>query len=209
MSEAFITDMESVARLYGDVFYIIPGGEVPTQVIETPKPQVKVENLAPEQPAAKVVTPKPIEEPVAQKKPVEPEKPSTPASVETPTTPSASGLQWRVKPTSKMLFILHQSEMKDAQLTDFLKKIVAAIGLPFETAGFGIINGAFDLRVFESMPNRYGVVFDGSLWHKPHAMAQFGDNEIFFTDRLAVLQDDKDAKTHLWKYLKELKEALV
>lgn len=209
MSEVFITDMESVARLYGDVFYIIPGTEVPTKVVEAPKPQAKVETAAPEVPAAKVATPKPAEEPQALKQQVAPEKATPPAAVEVPATPSASGLQWRVKPTSKMLFILHQSEMKDTQLTDFLKKIVAAIGLPFETAGFGIINGAFDLRVFESMPNRYGVVFDGSLWHKPHTMAQFGDNEVFFTDRLAVLQDDTNAKSHLWKYLKELKEALV
>lgn len=208
MSDAFITDLESVSRIYGDTFYIVPGGDSESSAengAEKRPVRVELESVA-KAPQVPDVAPAVVVQNHAGGHPVNPEQPVT---GELPATPIPSGLQWRVKPTSKMLFILHQSEMRDAELTDFLRKIVTAIGIPFETAGFGIIAGEFDLRTFENMPNRYGVVFDGSIWHKPHAMAQFGDNEVFFTERLAVLQNDKEAKVQLWNYLKNLKDTLV
>jgi hypothetical protein len=137
------------------------------------------------------------------------EKPATisPTPVAQPET-RPPGITWRTKPNSKMLFILQQSELKDPILTDFLKKIVEAIGIPFDTAGFGIVNGPVNLREFEEMPNRYGVVFDGDLWMHPNVASTFGDKEVFFTSRLAFLQNDADAKRQLWGYLKNLKEML-
>jgi hypothetical protein len=182
MQDLFINSTESIALLYGETLYIVSeeGQEQENKSSADPQPDVQ----------RKIEKPQPVVEKV---------EPTIPP-------PQKPGINWRPKPASRMLFILQQTELKDPILTDFLRKIVEAVGIPFDNAGFGIIQGPVNLREFEQMPNRYGVVFDGDLWMEPNALTNFGDNEVFFTSRLAYLQNDKESKQHLWNYLKNLKE---
>jgi hypothetical protein len=195
MQDSFINHPESIAMLYGETLYIIAG--------QPPHADSAIHVIAKQEPVEEVRNSN--EQPLREK---EVRDSNEQPMVESPPPPSQpkAGIQWRTKAASRMLFILQHTELKDPNLTDFLKKIVEAVGIPFENAGFGIIQGPVNLREFEQMPNRYGVVFDGDLWMEPNAMTQFGENEVFFTSRLAYLQNDPESKRQLWNYLKNLKE---
>lgn len=192
MQDDFVTTPESISLLFGEAFYIVPeqGDAVD----------------APAKPAKEAA--KPVTAAIPKIDPPTTPQVQEPVRVDPPVVQPRAGIQWRAKPTSKMMFILQQAELKDPILTEFLKKIVEAIGIPFDSAGFGIINGPVNLAEFEQMPNRYGVVFDGDLWMSPNVATTFGDKEVFFSMRLAYLQNDADSKRELWGYLKNLKEML-
>ncbi len=149
---------------------------------------------------------------------VVPAKGSTPIQSSTTTEEvlrPTGKLIWRPKPRSKVLFIIHQSELKDKVLTDLLKKIVESIEIPFDSAGFGIITGKINAMDFEGMPNPFGVVFDNAL--------MFGDSNpimvprnkniesgtLYFTQRLSKLKGDKELKKALWEQLQEIRQKLV
>jgi hypothetical protein len=93
-------------------------------------------------------------------------------------------------------------------LAEFLNKIVESLGIASEKAGWGIITGPVHPREFEEMPSQHGIVFDGDLWMHPHVAASFGEKEVYFSSRLAYLQNDAESKRQLWAYLKNLKETL-
>lgn len=211
MQDQFVNSVETIALLYGDALYLVPDG-LSNQVAAEPNlAAADVEVRSKEKITTPSASPEnvPTSQPLPQEK-VTPNEQSAPLSPETVAVPSAQkpGITWRTKPASKMLFILQQTEIKDPILAEFLKKIVESIGIPFDSAGFGIINGPVNLREFEGMPNRYGVVFDADLWNEPNVATTFGDREVFFAPRLAFLQDDADSKRQLWGYLKNLKEML-
>jgi hypothetical protein len=192
--DEFVSTPESISLLYGETFYIVPSEEVnqkPVALASQPKAAPIKEAIVTEVPE-KPVAPK-VEEKV----------------IVTATQPIRPGIQWKGKPTAKMMFILQQVEFKDPVLVEFLKKIVEALGIPFDAAGFGVISGPVHLSEFEAMPIRYGVVFDGDLWMSPNMATSFGDNEVFFSMRLAYLQNDPESKRQLWGYLKNLKDMLV
>jgi hypothetical protein len=122
--------------------------------------------------------------------------------------PKADSIKWKPKPTSKVLFVLHESEMKDKACTELLKKIVASIGIPFESAGFGVMTSKPDRDAFSSMPNRIAVVFDKEVaWETTNPIAE-GFGEVFFAHTLTALESDRTYKQELWNYLKALRDQL-
>ena len=126
-----------------------------------------------------------------------------------PAASSAAGkLTWRPKPDSKVLFILHQSELRNKELTDLLKKIVQSIEIPFEKAGFGIVEGIPDLGQFDGMPNPYGVVFDHVLNPTGDNPVQVEGGDLYFTHRLDELKDNNEYKRALWNHLKHIKQQI-
>ncbi len=199
MQNEFVNTPESIFLLYGETFYLVPSAE---DDLKPRQEQQKVGTSPAIAPTSKPIAEKPVSAPSEIKTPVT-------SPVETPIPAMKPGIQWRTKPAAKMMFIMQQVELKDPVLSDLLKKIVEAIGIPFEAAGFGIIDGPVNLAEFESMPNRYGVVFDGDLWRSPNMATTFGDKEVFFSMRLAYLQNDAESKRQLWDYLKNLKQLLT
>ena len=192
--DEFVSTPESISLLYGETFYIVPSEE------DNPK-SIAIASQPNTAPIKEAIATEVSEKPVALK--------TEEKAPEIPTPSIRPGIQWKGKPTAKMMFILQQVEFKDPVLVEFLKKIVEALGIPFEAAGFGVISGPVHLSEFEGMPIRYGVVFDGDLWMSPNMATTFGDKEVFFSMRLAYLQNDPESKRQLWGYLKNLKEMLV
>ena len=171
---------EDVPRLYGKQFYITE--HAPAQL----SPSTPAEALPPKA--------EPLVSPPQKEVSAPPQK--------------APGINWRPKDSSKVLFILHQSELKNKVLTDLLKQIVQAIEIPFPSAGFGIVTGEVQAGEFDNMPNPYGIVFDESLLPSGSNPYPTSEGEIFFTMRLKDLQHDRNAKRALWEFLKSIKPKL-
>ncbi len=182
---------EDLRALYGEHFYVVPGGaEKETDTGEKPEEKA-VEKEEVTENASAPVAPQEIAPPTEKKQPQ-----------------SEGAITWRPKPTSKVLFILHQEELRNKELTELLKKIVQSIEIPFESAGFGIVKGLPELKQFHGIPNAFGVVFD-------HVLNPTGDNpveveggQLYFTHRLAELQDNRDYKRALWEQLKLIKSKI-
>ena len=205
-SPDFLKTPEDVARLYGDRIYLVddlladsiaPAEEAPRTLLTVVRdPEDKAAT-----PAAKASPPAETANKEEAKAPESKSKAKT-ASYLKP------GITWKPKDTSKVLFILHQSELKNKVLTELLKQIVLSIGIPFESAGFGIIKGPVVETEFEEMPNPYGIVFDQELLPgEKNPMPTF-EGSIFFTMKLRDLQHDKGAKRDLWNFLKSIKNLL-
>lgn len=140
---------------------------------------------------------------------VVPEVENESGSEEQEHVPPTGAIHWRPKPDSKVLFVLHQAEIRDTELAGLLKKIVQSIGIPFEAAGFGIIREGKPNRAdFLGMPNPYAVVFDDSLAPEGQLHIESDGKDIFFTANLARLNDDQSAKRTLWEHLKTIKSKL-
>ncbi|MEM1000686.1 MAG: hypothetical protein AAGN35_26770 [Bacteroidota bacterium] len=192
----FLQTPEDVARLYGDRIYLVDDllGAVEPPPREAPRTLLTV--VRDPESAAPVAPP---ETPA----PPEPEKPK-----EKKASYLKPGITWKPKDNSKVLFILHQAELKNKTLTELLKQIVLSIEIPFESAGFGIIKGPVVETEFEEMPNPYGIVFDETLLPGEKNPMPTVDGSVFFTQRLKDLQHDKTAKRALWNYLKSIKSLL-
>lgn len=189
---------EDLQRLYGDRFYMVPG-DLPGSD-ENPDDKV-------EQEGGKVSAAAPT---------ATGDQGGTTNESSAPQRPSPTGkLIWRPKPTSQVLFILHQAELKEKELTDLLKKIVESIKIPFDAAGFGVLTGEVNESDFQEMPNPYGVVFDHSLkFGNDNPILVEGAPEIdrgtlYFTHKLSELKDDRELKKVLWGHLQEIQKKLV
>lgn len=191
-------NLPEINMLYGDTFYIVGEGEA----AQGKKP---VEEASPSSKAQAHPAEAPTNEKAPETKaqnPAEETKASPPAQ-------STGAITWRTKPASQVLFILHQHEIKDKELGELLKKIVASIGIPFENAGFGIVKGTPNHADFAEMPNPYGVAFGTALQPAPgQNPMQVPAGSIFFCNTLSELKDNKEYKMILWNYLKGLKEKL-
>ena len=173
---------EDLQRLYGDWIFIVPGeGEEKAEVSE---------NEAPAQESS------PAAEPA--------EAPATASDSHAPT----GKLIWRPKEASKVLFILHQSELRQKELTDLLKKIVESIKIPFEAAGFGVITGDINAADFANMPNPFGVLFDSDLRFGEGNPTEVYGGKLYFTHQLAALNENRDLKKELWGQLQEIQKQL-
>ena len=195
---------DDLQGLYGDKLYVLP--EDPGVSQPSPKPPMEEKSEAKE-PVSKVAATEQSEpqevDPPQQVQPKVPAKPANDGLNE------AGQITWRPKPTSKVLFILHQEELRNKELTELLKKIVQSIEIPFESAGFGIVKGLPELKQFHGMPNPFGVVFD-------HVLNPSGDNPVeveggrlYFTHKLDELKDNRDYKRALWEFLKEIKSSIA
>jgi hypothetical protein len=200
----FIGNPESLPLLYGETFYMFPQdlgiADSPTESPKKDLPQVPKTRLEPVTDTPAKVEPK-----------VEPkteQKPAVAQLSDLPGIENIPGITWRKKPTSQVLFILREEEMKNTECTDLLKNIVKAIGLSFENTGFGIIKGPVSLQEFANMPNPYGIVFDNSIYTGTQNPAFFMENEVFFSHQLEKLANDKNLKLQLWNFLKELKDRI-
>jgi DNA polymerase III psi subunit len=132
------------------------------------------------------------------------EKKQSPAEA-TETKPKTSGITWKPKPGSKILFVLQAEEFKDKELGELLKKIVESLEIPLEFAGFGMISGEISMEEFEAMPTQYAVVFDQQLASvAPNPVVHAGKS-IFFSQSLRILSSDTNSKKALWGYLKEVR----
>ncbi len=183
---------DSLKDLYGESFYLLEG-ELEGEVTASDVPAADASDTAvPNQ-----------ENKTSEKAPA-----TAQPVAETPAADAKPGITWRVKPTSKVLFIISAEEWSNKVLLELLKKIVASLGLPFELAGFGLINGPVQASEFEQMPQKYGVVFDADVLPFTNNPSSFAQNEVFFSHKLNLLQDDKQMKMELWGYLKQLKEII-
>ena len=174
---------EDLQRLYGDWIFIVPGeGEEQASVSENEAPAPKTE---PDSPTNTVSSP--------------------PADA----SPAPTGkLIWRPKEASKVLFILHQSELREKELTDLLKKIVESIKIPFDAAGFGVITGEINAADFANMPNPFGVLFDSDLRFGDGNPSDVNGGKLYFTHQLAALNENRDLKKELWGQLQEIQQQL-
>jgi DNA polymerase III psi subunit len=204
--KGFLQNADDVARLYGGHFYLIdpvsPAGDeslqagapltlltLPDQSEEPPKSQDTTQTSGKEEensPEADQGRDRPVRK----------------ASYDKP------GIDWRPKENSKVLFVLHQSELKNKVLTELLKQIVLSINIPFDSAGFGIIKGPVSELEFQEMPNPNAIVFDPELLPGDKNPMPVVDGSIFFTERLKDLQHDKNAKRALWDHLKSIKNII-
>jgi hypothetical protein len=197
----FLETADDVARIYGDRFFLMDGlPELDEAEAEVPKQQTLLTVVGESEKAAEEVEAKGEEQ--ATESEQKTAKPERKASYDKP------GIAWRPKENSQVLFILHQSELKNKVLTELLKQIVLSIGISFDSAGFGIIKGPVSEMEFQEMPNPYGIVFDKTLLPGGKNPMPAVDGSIFFTERLKDLQHDKDAKRELWNYLKSLKSLI-
>jgi hypothetical protein len=138
-----------------------------------------------------------------------PALPRDPETQGAPEPTAVLGIKWRPKASSKLLFVAHAAELKDPVLGELLKKIVASIGIPFDAAGFGIIQGAVQPGEFDLMPNPYGVVFDLDLWPGASNPCMVAGHELFFAPRLSALAEDKNAKKALWAFLQAVQPKIA
>ena len=172
---------EDLQRLYGDWIFIVPE-----------EGEEQAGDAANEAPAPKT----------------EPDSPTETVS-STGDSPAPTGkLIWRPKEASKVLFILHQSELKQKELTDLLKKIVESIKIPFEAAGFGVITGDINAADFANMPNPFGVLFDSDLRFGEGNPTEVYGGKLYFTHQLAALNENRDLKKELWGQLQEIQKQL-
>lgn len=169
---------EDLQRLYGDRFFIVPG-------------QGAEGNSTAKEKA-----------PSNQQGSTSDNSPSS--SQEEPT----GKLVWRPKPASKVLFILHASELKNKELTDLLKKIVESIKIPFEAAGFGVLTGDVNSADFQDMPNPFGVLFDSSIRFGDQNPLDVNGGKLFFTYKLSELMENRDYKKELWEQLQEIQSQI-
>ncbi len=183
---------EDLQRLYGDWIFVIPGDEAESGV----NTYQGTETASPLPPAEKAATPS------------EGASSAHPAPEESTQLSPTGKLIWRPKPASKVLFILHQSELKQKDLTDLLKKIVESIKIPFEAAGFGVITGDINSADFANMPNPFGVVFDSSIRYGDSNPTQANGGDLYFTYKLAELSEDRNKKKELWGQLQEIQAKL-
>lgn len=181
MKGDFQLQIDDVVRLYGSTIYRL-GNETP--IITPTSGLVEAENPT-------LPTPQ-----------QEPEKPQPEKVAATP------GIVWRLKETSKMLFVLHQDEFKDKALTELLKKIVESLKIPFEAAGFGMITGTVNPSEFDTMPKDIAVVFDRDLLGPSSNPRTVAVGEVYFTHKLALLANDQAYKRELWNYLKQVQSKL-
>lgn len=131
------------------------------------------------------------------------EKPKPSETIEA--KPKTSGITWKPKPSSKILFVLQAEEFKDKELGEFLKKIVASLEIPLEFAGFGVISGEISMEEFETMPTQYAVVFDERLASMGPNPIVHASKSIFFSQTLRELSTDINGKKALWAHLKEVR----
>ena len=132
------------------------------------------------------------------------------SSSDAPISNSNSGITWKLKPRSKVIFILHPNEWDNRELTDLLKKIVLSLQIPTDLAGFGLlpISPQLSTKDFEEMPAEFGVVFDNHLNPQSDNPLNFEGKQIFFTQTLAELTGNNDQKRSLWNFLKTIKAQL-
>ena len=176
-------DIGQISALYGEQFFLLQDEEA--------------EGVSPKETA----TPVPVDAPV----PAEEGKATPP---DEGSLKGTGNLNWRPKPNSQVLFVLHQSELQDKALTDLLKNIVQSIEIPFESAGFGIVTGAVNQADFEDMPNPFAVVFDQELnWTKANPVAH-SKGSLYFTHRLAELTKNREFKMALWQQLQVIKSKI-
>lgn len=188
---------EDVKLLYGDHIWLVPenkdipeheneGKELTSKVVA---PQTEAESHAEADKAS--------ETPSLEKKP---EKKEAETSAE-------PGIRWIPKADSRVLFVLQNDEMKNKALTALLRKIVESLDIPFEAAGFGVIDSSPQTADWEAMPNPIGVVFDRDLAFTENPFF-YGERELYFAWSLAELEADREKKMELWGYLKTVKERL-
>lgn len=195
MSDNIELQQGDLKAIYGSTFFLVPGDEL-SQPIDVVADSTSMTSEAPQEAPVKGTEEKPLEETV--------ETVNTSAGLR-PT----GAIQWRPKPSSRVLFILQQAELKDKELTELLKKIVQSIGIPFDAAGFGIVKGEINQADLEGLPNPFGVVFDKGLGYSEENPVPLKDHkELFFSYKLGELKDNKQYKIELWEHLKKVKEKL-
>ena len=117
-------------------------------------------------------------------------------------------IEWKIKPESKVFFILNQGEFSDKSLTELLKKIVTSIGLKTDQVGFGLIKGRPKMEDFYDFPGNYGVVFGREfLSNNEYLQDNFGTT-LYFATSLRDLENTKLYKTQLWEFLQTVKEKI-
>lgn len=201
MNEIPVT-LESLKALYGEQFFLLEGelnAETIDREAQTSSPQSNAETAVEEK--EEIQTAPNVEAKVDSGIK---DRPKT--EQEAPTSKVNPGIEWKVKPTSKVLFVIRNDEWTDKALLEFLKKIVASLEFPTEWAGFGLITGPVNAWEFEQMPQENAIVFDAHLIAFNENPQQYGSREAFFSSRLGLLQDDVQGKRELWNYLKLLKE---
>lgn len=198
---------DSLKDLYGESFYLLEG-ELDDVANENVPAEGEAKAQKPEKPEAQMaVAEKTEEKPVEKTTEKSPEKAISKEATKPPAN-AKPGIVWRVKPTSKVLFIISKAEWSNSTLTDLLKKIVASLEIPFELAGFGLIEGPVQAAEFDQMPQKYGVVFDAHVVPFTDNPEMYNGNEVFFSHKLDLLKDNKEMKMELWGYLKQLKEKI-
>lgn len=110
---------------------------------------------------------------------------------------------WKPKPASRILFVLREQEIRNKDLTEFLRKIVEATQTPLDHAGFGVLKGMPVMEDFDDMPNPFAVVFDHETPLFRSRKVVVSGREIFFTQTLAMLQGNQEEKKALWEQLKK------
>lgn len=186
---------EDIRLLYGDMIYLVPEeghseGKTSSSGTETPVAEPVAEHVGKVEAEASPETETPEEK-----------------APETPETPAEPRIRWIPKADSRVLFVLQNTEMKNKALTALLRKIVESLDIPFDAAGFGIIDGSPLTADWEAMPNPFGVVFDRDLAFTENPFF-YGERELFFSYSLSELESDRDKKKELWAYLKTVKERL-
>ena len=172
--------IEDVKRLYGDRFYLME-----------PVPEIVPEKQQQEA----IDTGSEVKE----------------SSAATSSAPEKSpGIEWKLKPGSKVIFMLHQNEWSNRELTDLLKKIVQSLEISTDLAGFGLLpsDTALGAEKFAEMPAQFGVVFDSKLNPQNDNPGKFDGKQIFFAHTLEELTGNNDYKRALWDFLKTVKAQL-
>ncbi|MDX2247502.1 MAG: hypothetical protein SF052_12030 [Bacteroidia bacterium] len=160
---------EDISRLYGQYLFIIEKEDIPAT-----EPVIEIQN---------------------EKNPEETVVPPLPDfSVLT----SGSPIEWKLRPTSKLVLVLSRKEFADKTLTGFLKTCLDEAGINTTLAGFGIMDETAVSWNFTDVPVTHAWVFGINF---PTPEAAIGGKIFFIHPSLEMLKQKSEIKADLIRQL--------
>ncbi|WNJ16936.1 hypothetical protein [Pontibacter sp. G13] len=208
-------DLSDIRRLYGDRLYIVPAQNISEDQAEA-SPVPEDSSLPGQEPStAPVAPPKPEEQSpeVQQSEQVESQAPVIPQEVVPPkpvTSPpfeagrltAGKPVQWKLRPTAKMVLVLSEEEFRNRQLTGQLKVWVEQAGIPIQEVGFGVFDGQDSSWDFSQSPLLTVLCFH-SMASTVEPYYQVGPTRIWMCPSLAHGQQDANASLSILNQLKQ------
>jgi hypothetical protein len=202
---------DDILSLYPRLFYLpeqqeeppldhLTDGEAPAV-----PPQREAESLQPEAPA-KTAPLKP-----QQAAPEEAARTETASAAEAqqPTAaPPATAIIWRERPQQRLTLLVAIQELRDPELAGLLKKIVAALEIPFQHCAFGKVESPFRPTEIAGMPTATGILFGSHLLPGAEEKLELDGKVMHIVPSLADMVNDTAKKRQAWEVMKTFKSKL-
>lgn len=204
--------LPEIQHLYPRYFYYVaaaeqaasPEGEAAHSDLAAPP---AAESPAPAAPPAPAEAPAPAD--AAQATAQADTRSAAPASASASPQPEApSPVAWRSKSEARLTMLLPEAEYRDRSLTDLLKKIVDALGIPHEQVAFGKLSEAVRPSDLLAMPTRLGLLFGYAWAGFSENPLTIGEKMIYVVPALSEMPNDRTKKREAWNRMQTFKDQL-